>query len=86
MDHDRRIRTSAVSITLASIMLLAMIYVGSYFALVRPMTYNSLKSIGPESPLVSRKVARYRLGGGLAENMFRPMNWIDRRIRQDTWR
>jgi len=85
MDHDKRKRTSAVSIPLASILFLALIYVGCYFALVKPVSYNSLKSIGRGPPPASRKVARYRLGGGLAETIFRPLNCIDQRIRQDTW-
>jgi hypothetical protein len=81
----RRIQTSAVSVILASAMFVVLIYVGSYFVLMTPMPYNSLKGTGPSPTTVSRKVARYRFGGGLAETVFRPMHWIDRRIRQDTW-
>ena len=62
----------------------AMMYVGSYFALVRPLRYASLKRVGPHQ-VSSNKTADYRIGGDAAEVVFFPVNWLDRKIRYETW-
>ena len=59
-------RTNGVPITATVLLLLPLLYVGSYLANVRPGQ-------------------SYRIGGGLADGFYRPLEQVDRRIRPDAW-
>lgn len=73
-----------MSLILATLAILVLVvYVGSYFALARPMAYQSLKRVGPSAS--SEKTAIYTFGGDMAEFVFFPANWLDRKIRYKTW-
>jgi len=69
---------------LASVLLLLMLYVGSYLALVVPESENywnwtRLRT----SPVV--RLPLYRFGGELSERVFWPLEQIDRMVRSHAW-
>jgi hypothetical protein len=49
-------------------------YMGAYVCLVIPSPSDD-----------SRTSVDYRYGGKMAKRAFAPLNWIDRRVRPDTW-
>ncbi|MCC7422763.1 MAG: hypothetical protein IT428_20980 [Planctomycetaceae bacterium] len=62
------------------------LYVGAYYAMVKPHTNKFHNMIGASLVFVS---PRYRLSGegegGFAERVFAPMHGLDRRMRPYTW-
>jgi hypothetical protein len=64
---------------LTSLFLLVAAYLGAYYALVFPGFYCSY------IPVRQKPTTCYTHGGQFAENFFLPANWLDRRIRADTW-
>jgi hypothetical protein len=57
---------------------LAALYVGSYAFLVQSMA-------SPVDPLSMPRVARYRVGGAMAEAFFFPAEQVDRQLRHEYW-
>jgi hypothetical protein len=56
------------------------VYVGAYFSLVCPTRPVVCSGVGPW-----RCEARYRFFSNPAEIFWRPMEWVDRRIRPRAW-
>jgi hypothetical protein len=69
---------SAIGPLLATAVIIACLYVGSYAALVTSQA-------SPTNPLMAPRVARYRMGGAAAEVLFRPLELIDRKLRHEYW-
>ena len=63
-----------------ALLLLPILYVGSYFALVSPKPVDATVPTG--TPLVLR---HYRVAPSLAEWVFWPLEQIDRQIRPNAW-
>lgn len=61
----------------------ALLYVLSYLALVRP-TAQGFRS-GPPFPFLLPKHAIYAIDNPLIERFFSPINTLDRRVRTKTW-
>jgi hypothetical protein len=74
-------RRSAAPIIAAVILLLPVLYVGSYLALVvrRPMVMVSLTFPTQYS------ADYYRVGGDYADTFFWPLEQIDRRLQPEAW-
>lgn len=72
----------AVPIIAAILLLLPLLYVGSYFALLRPPQIL-LVPAHPETQI--HHYAQYRLGGKVAEQFFWPLEQIDRKVRPESW-
>lgn len=66
----------AAPILAAILLLLPLLYVGSYFALVKP---------GEHLGWGSALYAPYRCGGDVAVRLFWPLEQIDRRVRPGAW-
>lgn len=62
------------------LLLLPLLYVGSYLALVRPGVDWMNMAIGSRIP-----DERYRVGGRFSEGIFWPVEQIDRRLRPGAW-
>ena len=62
------------------LLLLPVLYVGSYFAMVVPRP-----SIGKMVQLGHGPLWKYRCGDRFAVTLFWPLEQIDRRIRPDAW-
>jgi hypothetical protein len=61
------------------LLLLPVLYVGSYFALVEPIgAFVDLPSGG-------YYVSHYRISGRSPAKVFWPLEWIDRRMRPGSW-
>ncbi len=60
----------------------ALLYVGSYLALVRPLAMLIPVRGAPGS----YDMRHYALGGAIAETIYWPLEQIDRRIRPAMWR
>jgi hypothetical protein len=79
-----------VVVCLATIALLAAIYVGSYFALMAPIAFQ-LAQLPPvrgfRVPIVSEEVRRqhFRYGGTAADSAFWPLTQLDKLVRPDYW-
>lgn len=74
-------RSHTVWIAAAMLMLLPMLYVGSYLVLVRPW---AILIPVPNEPS-SYHISHYRYGGAYAEAIYWPLEQLDRRIRAETW-
>lgn len=68
----------AAPIIAVVLLLLSLLYVGSYLALLKPppKTYQDL---------LGRRDSSYRYGGRFVECIFWPLEQADRRIRPDAW-
>jgi len=66
----------AAPIIAALLLLLPVLYVGSYLMLVTPGMFWW------HTPV---KCTHYRYGGGVAERAYWPLEQVDRRIRPDKW-
>ncbi|WP_425617645.1 hypothetical protein NA78x_001326 [Anatilimnocola sp. NA78] len=71
-------------LTVAILMLLPMLYIGSYLALVVPAGFI----VDVNSHLNGGYVAfvHYRLGAHRIESLYWPLEQIDRRVRPDVWK
>lgn len=71
--------TSSVWIVGAMLLLLPVVYGGSYLVLARPL------SISVPSEGAFEVVAHYRFGGEYAETFFWPLEQLDRWMRPEQW-
>ena len=64
------------------------IYVGSYLALVVPEGRSYLDHVGDigNRPFTVHAVSNYRAGGAWAEQIYLPLETIDRQLRPQAWR
>ena len=65
------------------VLLLPILYVGSYLALVQQSTADIASP--DRSPPVAGVIPNYRLGGSYADTFYRPVEQFDRALRPDTW-
>ena len=72
-----RLYSAVVPLFLTGAVLLAL-YAGSYAFLVK-------SEASPADPLRQPRVARYPVGGRLAEAFFFPAEQVDRKVRADYW-
>jgi hypothetical protein len=65
-------------VTIAAIVVLLAVYIGTYFVCLKPppQGYNDL---------LDRRWSSYRYGAGFAEIVFWPIEQIDRQLRPGTW-
>lgn len=73
----------------AVLLLLPVLYIGSYFAIVVPsvqkyVTGRKKLRVG-NSQTVTRRLYQYRCGGDWAERFFWPLEHIDRNVRPEAW-
>jgi hypothetical protein len=66
-----------IGATLLGASILAGVYLASYFVLLNPSFFSSLN--------IATRTPKYRFGGAIAKEMFRPVNWMDKRIRPEYW-
>lgn len=74
-------RDSRLPLFVAAILLLLPLYVGSYFALLKPSPDIST----PFNELLARRWSNYRVGGRFVELVFWPLEQIDRKVRPGAW-
>jgi len=72
-----KLYSAVVPLLLTGTVLLAL-YVGSYAFLVK-------SEASPVDPLMQPRVARYRVGGVVAEAIFYPAEQVDRKLRHEYW-
>jgi hypothetical protein len=77
-----RHRSSAVGLFVAMLLLVPVVYVGSYLALVRPFAVM----IPDRRTSGSYELRHYRYGGDWSEAVFWPLEQADRWIRPTAWR
>lgn len=68
-----------LTIALALLALLPVVYVGAYYALVEPMELLWIRG-------GSLRIAHYRCGGETAKHIFAPVHHIDRLLRPRLWK
>ncbi len=61
------------------LLLLPVLYLGSYLALVQPL------GAFVDAPRGGYYVSHYRISGTSPAKFFWPLEWIDRRVRPDSW-
>jgi len=81
---------SFAPIIAAVLLLLPVLYVGTYLALVSPDGYGftadgSYLGNSRKCHLVPYSTQYYRFGGSYADAFFWPLEQIDRRLRSDAW-
>jgi hypothetical protein len=77
MEHKR---STAAPIAIAVLLLLPVLYVGSYLALLDPQESPDHSGLGV------MRIRRYGiLDGNLIDNFYRPANWVDEKIRPSYW-
>ena len=69
-------------VAILALLLVPVLYVGSYFALLIPTHLIFSPSPGPARMLVT---AHYRYGGQSTERLYWPLEQIDRRARPGMW-
>ena len=69
---------SAVGPLLVSALVLLAVYVGSYAFLVK-------SEAAATDPFMNPRVARYGIGGAVAEALFFPAEQVDRQLRHEFW-
>jgi hypothetical protein len=74
-------RTRPAPIIAAILLLLPVLYVGSYLALLKPPPSQST----PYNDLLARRWSNYQAGGRFVEIVFWPLEHIDRRLRPQAW-
>ncbi|QDU27630.1 hypothetical protein ETAA8_27180 [Anatilimnocola aggregata] len=74
---------SAAPIFAAILLLLPVLYVGSYPALVQPASLHSTTTDQLGDP--SYCLAFYRYGGERSRRFFWPLEQIDRKVRPEAW-
>jgi hypothetical protein len=72
----------AAPIIATILLLLPVLYVGSFYALVLPHS----KRIAMTASGECEEVACYRFGSEYSRNIFWPLEQIDRKLRPGTWR
>jgi hypothetical protein len=72
-----RVRVAVIGLTL-----LLLTYLGAYVALLKPGLAMSLSSSGD---LTIHRRHAYQVGGIVAEAVFYPVAWLDRRVRPSYW-
>lgn len=73
-------RAPTVWIVAALLLLLPMLYVGSYCLIVE----RSIVQLWSGQQRLPR-IATYRVGGSAAATVFAPLHWVDRRVRREYW-
>lgn len=73
-------RPHAVLIVAAALLLLPLLYIGSYYALVQRSNQTERTTDNERIYL-----PKYRLGGRVAVGLFRPLYIADRNLRSETW-
>jgi hypothetical protein len=83
MRDDKR-SGNAAWIVAAVLLVLPVVYVGSYLALVEPHSHLVFvrRSAVKQTP---RNVSNYRYGDDVSEVVFWPLEQLDRRIRPKAW-
>jgi len=78
---------SAAPILAAVLLLLPVLYVGSYLALVTPGKVRFTKAVNVGASTYQGGVfyETYRYGGTWAERVFWPLEQIDRKVRPEAW-
>jgi hypothetical protein len=78
---------SFAPIIAAVLLLLPLLYVGSYLALVVPEGFRTAPYEGPGGlfAMIDAPIQHYRHGGRNAERFFWPLEHIDRRVRPGVW-
>ena len=79
MDDDRK---SPLWIVVVMLVLVPILYVGSYLAMVLPS--GILVPVADQRG--SYDIRHYRLGGDYAEAIYWPLEQLDRRVRPHSWR
>jgi hypothetical protein len=80
----RRESPWVAAILCAVLILLPIVYCGSYFLLVEVVYVPFAPNDGTTITLTHE--AGYRRAEMVAKPLFLPMHWIDRRLRPETWR
>ena len=70
-------------IVLICVLLLPLLYMGSYLALLRVRFSSFSMSMGRVHP--RRSFAEYRYGGARAKLIFQPLEDVDRKLRPSAW-
>ena len=70
-----------LTIVLATLAAIPLLYVGAYLALVRAVPVTMMEGDGPWP-----KVPSYRFGGEMANGLFTPVQAADARIRPRYWK
>jgi hypothetical protein len=78
---DKQLQSRAPLIIAMVLLLLPVLYVGSYLALVLPPPSIST----PYNEILARRWSNYRAGGRFAEIVFWPLEQIDRKLRPGAW-
>lgn len=87
-------RSYAAPVTALLVVLLPILYIGSYFALVYPPLGNVSHSVVGGEEIRDGRVVRefskhyyngYRSGGDWARILFSPLEQIDRQLRPSAW-
>ena len=81
-EKQKRIGTRVAGTLLATLFLLLVGYVGSYYALVKPVELELYHDYGSMGAIT---VPHYAIGGLIADTIFSPIHKLDRQIRRDTW-
>jgi hypothetical protein len=82
MDKPR----SFAPIIAAVLLLLPVLYVGSYLALVVPEGKPADRVFRENGhTVIETYLTPYRFGGKFSERIYWPLEQIDRRVRQDAW-
>ena len=82
--HYAPMRKHAAPIIAAFLLLVPMLYVGSYFAIVTPGPLIILRDSPGGDPILEGH-AKYRLAPSIAEDVFWPLEQIDRKVRPGVW-
>ncbi|WP_254512088.1 hypothetical protein [Anatilimnocola floriformis] len=71
-----------------ALLLLPVLYVGSYLALVRPagMLVVTIRVMGSSNRVATGSKTHYLLGGHAAEIIFLPLEFVDRQLRPAEWK
>jgi hypothetical protein len=85
--HGDRRGTYLIAFVLATLVGLPLLYVGSYFALVRRDSSSVISFAMPDGSMGYLVVPapKYAIGGELAETVFGPLHFLDRKLRPGRW-
>lgn len=81
-------RTTKKLIAVAALVLWSVAYVGSYYAMLRPIPANSMLYPIPATGLLPGAYARrphYRFHNNVVRTVYAPMLWLDQKIRPQYW-
>lgn len=85
--HNGRTRKKLIAVA-ALVLLWSVAYVGSYYAMLRPIPANSMLYPIPATGLLPGAYARsprYRFHNNVVRTVYAPMLWLDQKIRPQYW-